>query len=73
MNYIYDYCVLYLGLKTTNNFFFKAMFKPMKKAYKEEETRHWIFITRITIYKTFILSLEHLPIYIKEEAILEGY
>ncbi len=40
MNCIYNYCVFYLGFKTIYNFFFKAMFKPMRKAYKEEETRY---------------------------------
>jgi len=49
------------------------MFKPIKKAYREEETRHWIFIIRTTIYRTFISSSKHPPIYIKKEAILERY
>ncbi len=71
MNYIYDYCVFYLKFKVINNFFFKTMFRFMKKAYKEEKTKHWIFITKITIYKIFILSFEHPPIYIKKGAILE--
>jgi len=45
----------------------------MKKAYKEEKMRYWIFTIRITMYKIFILSFEHPPMYIKEEAILERY
>ncbi len=45
----------------------------MKKVYRKEKTRHWIFIIRTAIYKTFILSFEYLPIYIKKEAILKGY
>jgi len=49
------------------------MFKPIKKVYQKEETRHWILIIRTTIYKTFILSLEDPPIYIKEEITLERY
>ena len=49
------------------------MFKSIKKAYREEETKHQIFTTKTTIYKTFILSFEYLPIYIKEEAILKEY
>ncbi len=39
MNYIYDYCVFYLRFKATNNFFFKAMFKFIKKVYREKEIR----------------------------------
>src|SRR6266566_6153952 len=50
------------------SFFFKTMFRPIKKAYIEEETRHWILITRTTIYKTFILSLKYPSIYIKKRA-----
>ena len=72
MNYIYDYCTFYLGPKATYNFFSKVMFRPIKKAYREKETRHWIFTTRTTMYRTFILSLEHSPIYMKKGAILEG-
>ncbi len=33
MNYIYDYCVFHLRFKATNNFFFKAMFRLIKKTY----------------------------------------
>ncbi len=66
MNCIYDYCVFYLRSKTTNNFFFRAMFKLIKKVYREEETRHWIFIIRIVMYGIFISLFEHLSIYIKE-------
>ncbi len=73
INYIYDYYIFYLKFKTTYNFFFKAMFKFIKKVYKEEKIRYQIFIIKITMYKTFILSSEHLPIYIKEGAILERY
>ncbi len=72
MNYIYNYYIFYLKFKTTNNFFFKTIFKSIKKIYKEEETRYWIFIIRITIYRTFISSSEHFSIYIKEETILKG-
>ncbi len=71
MNCIYDYYVFYLRFKATNNFFFKVIFKVIKKVYKEKETRYWILTTKTTIYKTFILSLKHLPIYIKKEAILK--
>ncbi|SRR6266699_6800251 len=73
MNCIYDYCVLHLRFKATNNFFSKVIFKPMKKVYREEKTRHWILITRTTIYRTFILSPEYPSIYIKEGAMLKGY
>ncbi len=73
MNCIYNYYTFYLEFKTINNFFLKAMFKPMKKAYKEKKTKHWIFTIRTTIYKTFTLLFEYLSIYIKEEAILKRY
>ncbi len=73
MNYIYDYCVFYLKLKATNNFFLKAMFKPIKKVYREKETKHWIFIIKIVIYRTFILLPEYPSIYIKKEIILKRY
>ncbi len=46
------------------------MFRFIKKMYKEEETRYWIFIIRTTIYKIFILSFKYLLIYIKEETIV---
>ncbi len=72
MNCIYNYYVFYLGFKAIYNFFFKAIFRFIKKIYKEEETRYWIFITKIAMYRTFILSFEYPPIYIKEEVILEG-
>ena len=73
MNCIYNYYVFYLRSKTINNFSFKTIFKPIKKAYREEKTRYWIFIIRTTIYRIFILSFEYPPIYIKEEVILERY
>ena len=73
MNYIYDYYTFHLGPKTINNFFLKAIFKPMKKVYKEKEIRYWIFTIKTAIYKTFILSFEYPLIYIKEEAILKEY
>src|SRR6266566_3755273 len=73
MNYIYNYYVFYLRPKATNNFFPKTIFKSIKKAYKEEKTRHWIFTTKTTIYKTFIPSFKHPPIYIKERATLKRY
>ncbi len=71
MNYIYNYYVLYLRSKAIYNFFFKVIFKFIKKVYKEEETRYWIFIIRITMYRIFISLLEYPPIYIKEGIILE--
>ncbi len=71
MNYIYNYCILYLKPKTTYNFFSKAIFKPIRKTYKEEETRHLILTIRIAIYGTFTLLLKYPPIYIKKEATLE--
>ncbi len=73
MSYIYNYYIFYLRFKTINNFFPKAIFKPIRKIYIKEEIRHWIFIIRITIYRTFTLSSEHPPIYIKEKTTLEGY
>ena len=73
INYIYDYYILYLKPKTTNNFFLKAIFKPIKKVYIEEKTRYWIFTIRTTIYKTFILLSKYLSIYIKEEVTLKRY
>ncbi len=73
MNYIYNYYIFHLKSKTTYNFFFKTMFKLIKKVYKEEETRYWILIIRTTIYEIFILSSKYPPIYIKEEATLERY
>ena len=47
------------------------MFKPIKKAYTFEEIENWILITRTTMYKTFISSLEHPPIYIKKKNYIE--
>ncbi len=73
INCIYNYCIFYLEFKKIYNFFFKVIFKLIKKVYREKETRYWIFIIRITIYRIFISLLEYLPIYIKEEAMLEGY
>src|SRR6266566_2518759 len=71
MNYIYNYCIFYLGSKATYNFFLKAIFRPIRKVYKEKEIRHWILTIRTAIYRTFIPSLKHPPIYIKEGIILE--
>ncbi len=71
MNCIYNYCIFYLKSKIINNFFFKPIFRSIRKAYREEETRYWIFIIRIAIYRIFILLLEYLPIYIKKEVILK--
>ncbi len=73
MSCIYNYYIFYLRPKITNNFFFKAIFKPIKKVYIFEETKHQILTTRITIYRIFISSFEHLSICMKERAILEGY
>ncbi len=73
MNCIYNYYIFYLRFKTINNFFSKAVFRPMRKIYIEEEIRHWIFTIRTAIYRIFISSFEHLPMYIKEEATLERY
>ncbi len=73
MNCIYNYCAFHLRPKTTNNFFSKTIFKPMKKMYTFEETEHWILTARTTIYGTFIPSPKHPPIYTKEGAILKGY
>ncbi len=73
MNYIYNYYIFYLKFKTINNFFFKIMFRFIKKIYKEEETRYWIFTIKTMIYRTFILSFKYPSIYIKEKVILEGY
>ncbi len=72
MNCIYNYYIFYLEFKAIYNFFFKAIFKLIRKIYREEETRHWIFTTRITIYRTFIPLSKHPLIYIKERTILEG-
>ena len=71
MNYIYNYYTLYLKLKATNNFFLKTIFKSIKKTYKKEETKHWIFIIKIAIYRTFIPLFEYPPICVKEGATLE--
>ena len=40
INCIYNYYTFYLKLKTTNNFFFKTMFKPIKKIYKKQKTKY---------------------------------
>jgi len=73
MNCIYNYYTLHLKFKAINNLFFGAIFKPIRKPYKKEETRYWILTIRTTIYRTFISSFKHPPIYIKEEAILKRY
>ena len=73
MNYIYNYYALHLKSKATNNFFFKTIYKPINKTYREEEIKYWILITKTTIYRTFIPSFEYLLIYIKEKTTLEGY
>jgi len=72
MNCIYNYYTFYLGFKIIYNFFLRAIFRFIKKVYKEEKTRYWIFTTRTIIYGTFTLSFEHPPIYIKEGVILKG-
>ncbi len=73
MNYIYDYYVFYLRPKAIYNFFFKIMFRLIKKTYREEETRHWIFTIKTMIYRIFISLFEYLPIYIKKRIMLEEY
>ncbi len=40
MNCIYNYYTFHLKFKTINNFFFKTMFKPIKKTYRKEETKY---------------------------------
>ena len=40
INYIYNYYAFYLEPKAINNFFFKVIFRFIKKMYKEEETRY---------------------------------
>ena len=40
INCIYNYYTFYLRFKVINNFFFKTMFKLIKKMYKEEKTRY---------------------------------
>ncbi len=40
MNYIYNYYIFHLELKAINNFFFKAIFRFIKKTYRKEETRY---------------------------------
>ncbi len=72
MSCIYDYCAFHLGPKATNNFFPRAMFRPMRRAYTFEETEHWILTTRTAMYGTFTPSPEHPPMCIKEGATLEG-
>jgi len=73
MNYIYNYYIFYLKFKIINNFFSKVIFRFIRKIYTKEETKHWIFIIKITIYRTFISLFEYSLIYIKEEAMLERY
>ncbi len=73
MNCIYNYYTFYLGLKAIYNFFFRTIFRLIKKVYRKEKTKHWILTIRTTIYRTFIPSPEHPPIYIKKGATLEGY
>ncbi len=73
MNYIYNYCVFHLRFKATNNFFFKVIFKLIKRIYTFEEIEHWICTIKTAIYRTFTLSFEYSLIYIKEEAMLERY
>ena len=67
MNCIYNYCVFHLRSKVINNFFSKTIFKLMKKVYTFEKIEHQIFITKTTMYRTFILSSEYPSIYIKKE------
>ncbi len=71
INCIYNYYALYLKPKAINIFFFKIIFKLIKKIYREEKTKYWILTIRTTIYRTFILSFEYPSIYIKERAILK--
>ncbi len=73
INYIYNYYAFHLGPKATYNFFPKAIFRPIKKVYREKETKYQILITRTTIYKTFISSSEHPPIYIRKRGTLKRY
>ncbi len=37
MNYIYNYYIFYLRFKIINNFFFKAIFRFIKKIYKKNK------------------------------------
>jgi hypothetical protein len=71
MNYIYNYCAIYLGPKATNNFFPRPTSRSLQKAYKEDEIKHWILASRIATYTIFILSLEYLSICLKKGATLE--
>ncbi len=73
MNCFYDYYIIYLKLKATNNFFSRFIIRLLKKVYKEDKTRYWILVKQTTIHRTFTLIPEHPPMYIKEEAILEIY
>ncbi len=45
----------------------------MRKAYREKETKYWIFTIRTAMYRIFILLFKHPLIYIKERTILKGY
>ena len=40
INCIYNYYAFYLKFKITNNFFFRIIFKLIKKTYIEKETRY---------------------------------
>lgn len=72
MNCIYDYCAMHLGPKATNNFFPRPVNRPLRRAYREDETRHWILASRTASYATFTPSPEHPPMCLKEKATLEG-
>ncbi len=71
INCIYNYCAFHLESKATNNFFPRAIFKSMRRAYTFEKTKHWILTIKTTMYGTFISSSKHPPICIKEGATLE--
>ncbi len=40
INCIYHYYTFYLKSKTINNFFSRAIFRSIKKTYREKETRY---------------------------------
>jgi hypothetical protein len=71
MNYIYNYYTIYLGPKANNNFFLKPIIKPIRKAFKKEEIRHWILVSKIIVYIIFTPSFEHPPIYLKKRTTLK--
>src|SRR6266566_6358213 len=50
MNCIYNYYIFYLRFKTINNFFLRIMFKFIRKVYRKEKIRYWIFTIKTTIY-----------------------